>query len=124
MSVNKNDFIRHLHHKLNKISKEYYDDAYRYTYVETRIIVDAFIDLIAEIIEAGDILKLSGLMTIEPYYKKSRKYNIGGNRYSVEEHFIPKAKFHKNIKEACQTYGESVLQQKQDEEIETKEDQE
>lgn len=104
MIVDKLHFIRLVHHKLKKewdIKVRYWDVYY---------MIQAFIEVVVEIMEGGDTLKLSGLMTLAPHYKKSRKYNIGGAKYAVDEHYIPKAKFHKNIKDACQVYGELLLQ--------------
>ena len=91
--------------KGHKFSKRY---RLRYTAKMVDKIIEAFMNVIADIIEDGDTAILTGLVSFEPQIRKER---LQINPYTKEvglypEHYIVKAKPGLLLKEACNRLSE------------------
>lgn len=111
--LHKKDIINKISEKLidEKIviggNKNFYKRKYHLKYTQKIIgnVLDAFWDVIAEIIEDGDSIKLYNYIKIEPGYYKAVKLNAKGFP-GIKENIVParyKMKFimGERLKEAC-----------------------
>ena len=124
--LHKKDIINKISEKLidEKIviggNKNFYKRKYHLKYTQKIIgnVLDAFWDVIAEIIEDGDSIKLYNYIKIEPKYFKSVKLTAKGFN-GIRENIVParyKMKFimGERLKEACRVLsqkkcGNSIL---------------
>ena len=88
-------------------NKSFYKRKYHLKYTQKIIanVIDAFWDVIAEIIEEGDSIKLYNYIKIEPRYYKAVKLNAKGFP-GIKENIVParyRMKFimGERLKEAC-----------------------
>ena len=111
--LHKKDIINKISEKLidEKIviggNKSFYKRKYHLKYTQKIIanVLDAFWDVIAEIIEEGDSIKLYNYIKIEPRYYKAVKLNAKGFP-GIKENIVParyRMKFimGERLKEAC-----------------------
>ena len=111
--LHKKDIINKISEKLidEKIviggNKSFYKRKYHLKYTQKIIanVIDAFWDVIAEIIEEGDSIKLYNYIKIEPRYYKAVKLNAKGFP-GIKENIVParyRMKFimGERLKEAC-----------------------
>lgn len=111
--LHKKDIINKISEKLidEKIviggNKNFYKRKYHLKYTQKIIgnVLDAFWDVIAEIIEDGDSIKLYNYIKIEPRYYKAVKLNTKGFP-GIKENIVParyRMKFimGERLKEAC-----------------------
>ena len=84
----------------------------KYSQEIVRNVIEAFIEVVAEIIEEGDKLKLNGFMTLQPkLYKQRKTFNkLGGGEIKIcAERYRIKQRYGVKLQEACERLTERVL---------------
>lgn len=128
-TISKSDIIKAITEKLKgtKIeiggNKHFYKRKYHLKYSKEIVanVLNAFIDVLADGIENGDTVSLTGCITVKPKYRKEHRAN---NVYrqeimTIPEHYIVDVYVGKKLREACEHYAEKVL--KGDDSSETRE---
>lgn len=117
--LHKKDIINKISEKLidEKIviggNKSFYKRKYHLKYTQKIIgnVIDAFWDVIAEIIEDGDSIKLYNYIKMEPKYYKAVKLNANGFN-NIKENIVP-ARYRirftmgERLKEACRRLSQN-----------------
>lgn len=83
----------------------------RYTQTVIEMVIDAFLDVILEIIEEGNVVALTGYMTIETRLHKDKMVYVcaTGEKSLTPAHYQTKVQFGKKFQDACKRLTKSEL---------------